>query len=120
MNSSCRALALSLAVLAMVVRGLVPAGWMPDMDGSGRVVICTGQGPMRPASGSHRGHTLPDRGDRICPFAAAAHQSPPPAFAAAPKPIPSGLHVAQAATAERVLARRLYARHSPRAPPPLT
>jgi hypothetical protein len=119
MSSTCRALALSLAMLAMVLRGLLPVGWMPDTDASGRIVICTGQGPMRPASGSHRGHTLPDRGDRICPFAAGAHQSPPLAFAAAPMPVASDLRVAQDATAERVLARRLYASHSPRGPPPL-
>jgi hypothetical protein len=119
MNSATRTFALSLAILAMVLRGLLPVGWMPDSDGSGRIVICTGHGPARSAPDPQRGHTLPDRGDKVCPFAAAAHHSPPLALAVAPVPFVNDLRVARVATAQRLSERRLDASHSPRAPPTL-
>lgn len=119
MISLSRSLALSLAMLAMVLRGLLPDGWMPDTDGSGRIVICTGHGPVRASPAHNRGHTLPNRGDKVCPFAAAAHHSPPLAFAAATQPTATGLRAARDPTDERLPARRLDAGHLPRAPPSL-
>jgi hypothetical protein len=62
-----------LAFTAILLRGLMPMGWMPDAQGG--FAICS-------IDGVH--HTLPgdqpakqDHGDSVCPFAAAAHLAPP-------------------------------------------
>lgn len=116
MNSAPRALALSLALVAMLLRGFLPAGWMPAADGSATIVICTGHGVVR-STPQHRGHTLPDRRDQLCPFAAAAHHAPPVRFAALAAPAESSPRIVLSAFDERVPARRPFAGHSPRAPP---
>ncbi|WP_374572956.1 hypothetical protein [Phenylobacterium sp.] len=74
--------AVALAMLAVAVRVLVPAGYMPGRAGEAAIVLCTGQGlqtvylekdakggPVAPAD-SHSG-----KGDthHPCAFASAAH-----------------------------------------------
>ncbi|HEY0300274.1 MAG TPA: hypothetical protein VGC36_03010 [Rhizomicrobium sp.] len=72
-----RSLAVSLALCAMVLRALLPDGWMPAA-GAAPFVICA-------ADGTHRDGKTPDQAPREhapCAFAAAAPLSPP-ALAAA-------------------------------------
>ncbi|MGH6888143.1 MAG: DUF2946 family protein [Rhizomicrobium sp.] len=116
MTSAPRAFAVSLALFAMLLRGLLPAGWMPAPNGSGEIVICTGHGTIHTAP-RQDGHTLPDRGNRICPFAAVAHQAPPLAFATLDAPSAIALRLVPDASRRSVAVRRLLIRHSPRAPP---
>ena len=41
-----RAFLFALIAAALFARLLVPQGWMPAIDGSGRLTICSGMGPM--------------------------------------------------------------------------
>lgn len=116
-----------LALLAMVLRALIPAGWMPAQAGQGTgLVICTGQGLVTIQVGPD-GKPLPAHpGDQdqthhhdVCPFAAAAHLAPPAIVAALGAP--SALAMGNAQRIPPALYRGL-ARHSlasPRAPPRL-
>ena len=69
-----RTLAVTLALCAMLLRGLLPAGWMPSADGA-PFVVCSvdgihagGKAPAEPAS---------EHSHAPCAFAAAAHLAPP-------------------------------------------
>ena len=122
-----RLVLLQLALVAMVLRALIPAGWMPAAGGQGTgLVICTGQGLVTIQLGPD-GKPLPAQpGDQdqshhhdVCPFAAAGHLAPPAltaglslplaVVAGAAPPVPQGIG--------RNLARHSLA--SPRAPPRL-
>jgi hypothetical protein len=74
-----RSAAISLALCAMVLRALLPDGWMPSAGATGSLfVICS-------ADGAHKdGKTAPsqERSHAPCAFAAAAPLSPPAMFAA--------------------------------------
>ncbi|HWA92714.1 MAG TPA: hypothetical protein VG889_21960 [Rhizomicrobium sp.] len=71
------------ALVAMLLRALIPAGWMPQSAAAGSpFVICTADGAVHPAKphDADRGKSPP------CAFAAAGHLAPPapsPAFATA-------------------------------------
>lgn len=72
--------ALMLALVATLLRGLLPAGWMPDLHaGPGApLVICTMDGFKRlPAAPQHAPHDDQDHASAPCPFAAAAPLAPP-------------------------------------------
>jgi len=116
MKSVFRSVALSLALSAMLLRALLPAGWMPAGEGDGPLVICTGHGPVQTPSGPIRGHTLPRGGAEICPFATAAHLSTPAPFMA---PQPAGVRpdTAQSDFARLVPRSPVYRAQSPPAPP---
>jgi hypothetical protein len=78
-----------LALLAMLLRALLPAGWMPAASeaGASPLAICTLKGPahLAPAgTDAHHGRT-----DRFCPFAAAAHLAGP--TFAPPTPTPEAV-----------------------------
>ncbi|MFM5908375.1 MAG: hypothetical protein ACKOPO_12455 [Novosphingobium sp.] len=72
-----------LAVAALIVRAMVPSGWMPVADADGiRIAICSGSGPME---------MVIDRNGGL-------HEGSPPADRAAPRdPCPFGLASAMAA-----------------------
>jgi hypothetical protein len=76
-TSVARSLAVSLALSAMLLRAMLPAGWMPDLAGplGGAFVICTMDGAQH-SPPSHDPSKDHDEGS-ICPFAAAAHLAPP-------------------------------------------
>jgi hypothetical protein len=72
-----RRIAAYLAVIALLMRGLIAPGFMPDLNGAAegglRLVICTptgakvlGQPPGEPGSGDGQSSDL-------CPFAALSH-----------------------------------------------
>lgn len=76
-----RSAAISLALCAMVLRALLPDGWMPSAGAGSPLVICA-------ADGTHPGGKAPagpaqERSHAPCAFAAAAPLSPPAMLAAA-------------------------------------
>jgi hypothetical protein len=117
MKNLLRPLALTLALSAMLLRAFLPAGWMPDPDSAGALVICTMHGPVRAVPVQRHEHTLPDHGPQLCPFAAAAHLArllaiatfPVPAFSEAIGQRNENVRFAPVALSYRV--------QSPRAPP---
>jgi hypothetical protein len=120
-----RSAAVTLALAAMLLRGLLPAGWMPaSPQSSGTlIVLCTHSGPVhihrdidgRPLKPSH------NDGGRVetCPFGAAAHS----ATLAVPASIPGAIVVAAGpslfARHEGAANQPRYSLHPPRAPPSL-
>lgn len=80
-----RSLAVTLALSAMVLRALLPAGWMPNTDGvpGTALVICSVDGVRHVPH--NRGKPDADHG-MACPFAAMAHLARAQAPAAIPQP----------------------------------
>ncbi|NIZ14822.1 DUF2946 family protein [Phaeobacter sp. HF9A] len=80
-----------LGLLAILVAGLIPAGWMPGSGTEGKMllVICTGDGPQElwvdPDGDTAPEHSEDKQGSRSCPFAA---QAPVIAHVAAELPLP--------------------------------
>src|SRR6185312_2562446 len=82
MTRSARYAILHLALIAMILRGFLPVGWMPAPPGDthAALVLCTMAGPALLAD-----HHAPDRHAPAdptsthdqCPFAAAPHLAPP-------------------------------------------
>jgi hypothetical protein len=109
-----RSLAVSLTLVAMLLRGFMPMGWMPDAQGAG-FTICSIDGAHRTAPADQPGKQ--DHGDSVCPFAAAAHLAPP-VLAALSLPVRSAGFALLSSQPLSVAAA--FARHnpqSPRAPP---
>ena len=81
MKRTIRFIALWLALVSLLPRALIPAGWMPDPAPSGGalVTLCTVNGPvhMRLAPDEQPVKPRHEHSD-VCPFAAAPH------FAVAP------------------------------------
>ena len=113
-----------LALAAMMLRALTPAGWMPAAPGQSGVpiTICTMHGPMRMAMDADHS-PLPvkqqDNGRKhdICPFAAAPHYAISPPVVAQTAPHDSAEHAPKFAEENEPA---LSARHSPqssRGPP---
>lgn len=72
MRAFWNGLGAALAVLAIVLQGLTPQGFMPGRTPSGpSLVICTGHGPLLKASdlGAPGGKTPAGDHHDICPFA---------------------------------------------------
>lgn len=111
-----------LIALALVVRALVPAGWMPVADGMGvRLALCPGQAPTAHAMPSmshgpeHGGKGLPDH---PCAFAALglAAGTVPPSLALLPRAVPVPAPIAQ--RDEGAIGRGLAAPPPPATGPP--
>jgi hypothetical protein len=111
-----------LALAAMMVRALLPAGWMPSASAASFITICTMDGISKialDANGRPVKHA-PAQGDTrhdICPFAAAPHfATTPPALAvSAPSVIVVLAQTPAVFASAHPVAR--YAAQSPRAPP---
>jgi hypothetical protein len=73
-----RSLIAALLLPAVLFRGLIPAGFMPAIDGEGSLSMefCHGMGHSKPASTEN-----PHDAGLQCPFAATASPAPPPAMA---------------------------------------
>ncbi|MBU6473050.1 MAG: DUF2946 family protein [Alphaproteobacteria bacterium] len=114
----------------MLMRALIPAGWMPGPAGTGghsSLIICTGQGLTAitinpdgtPAKQAPDGHHRSQHDHDVCPFAAAAHLAPP-AFDTALTGLPSAVVGVSALAKDGILRAAVLARsHPPRAPPNL-
>ena len=104
---------ISLLLLAVVARALVPAGFMPSGDGSAQLTLCP-DGMLMPADASHPdgGHPHVDH----CPFGAAPFAAPIaslpvlPAFAAA-------ISLPASSCAPWMMITRSSRSHQARAPP---
>jgi hypothetical protein len=67
-----------LLVAALMLRALVPAGWMPVSTSQGiAMTLCTGAGPVTLKTDGPAPATPDDHGDN-CPFAATATGLPAP------------------------------------------
>jgi hypothetical protein len=123
MTRNLRFAAIHLALAAMVLRALLPAGWMPGASAGTPLVVCTMNGIERIVLGAdgkplkHQPSQDDARHHEMCPFAAASHLASPstPAVPALPgyaflgsRDIPSTYVVAGA---------QRHAPQSPRAPP---
>jgi hypothetical protein len=112
-----RQLAISLALCAMLLRALLPDGWMPASAASGSPFeICSVDGihtggSKAPAPGQERGHTAP------CAFAAAGHLSPPALAASAFAAPARFFRVARVQIATRAPRTPPYRSNAARAPP---
>jgi hypothetical protein len=115
-----RLAALHLAIAAMLLRALLPAGWMPDTTGATAFTIC-----MMDDSGHHAGQQSPGKpaptdgqhGHEECPFAAAHHVAAPATsiHLAAPSLAGRPADISHPAAAFGPAAG--YQPYSPRAPP---
>jgi hypothetical protein len=78
-------LLIALLLPLMVVRGMLPAGYMPVAEGGEfRMALCS-DGLQQPGQKGHDNHQLPgSRGD--CLFAHAAASAPPPSIIALAAP----------------------------------
>lgn len=115
MSAIVRSFAVTLALSAMLLRAVLPAGWMPNTAGANGAafVICSVDGAHHLPS-HDPAHGQPD--DHMCPFAAVAHLAPPQLPVALPQPF-------AVAWLDRVFAERLPSfaavdlGHAPRGPP---
>jgi len=122
MTRSARHALVHLALIAMILRGFLPTGWMPSPAGDSHaaLVLCTMDGAVPLADGHGQHHQAPDdpqRGHDQCPFAGAPHLAPPANLAVfvLPASFSELAHSPRAPPAAD--AARLYPPQSPRAPP---
>ncbi|HEX3700964.1 MAG TPA: DUF2946 family protein [Phenylobacterium sp.] len=121
-STATRPLGLALLlVMALAFRALVPAGWMPNIEGVGGapLVICTGTGSEVIHLGPGHAPANPHVADRhdVCSFAGVAAAPPGPAVALAePSSFVRDLRLADAPQAAPPSSPR-HREQAPRAPP---
>ena len=114
----CKSAAVHLALLAMLLRAVLPAGWMPaavtQADAS-PFVICTMDGPLHsaPSKPSHD-H---DRASAPCVFAASIHAATPAAEPVALTPATIATPIRFAPARVFPIARINFRPNAARAPP---
>ena len=118
MRMTCKSAAVQIALLAMLLRAVLPAGWMPAAitgANASPFVICTIDGPLHstPVKPS-RDH---DRAASPCVFASAAPLSSPDIAIAAPTPMQFASQIAFAPLHETIIAARHFRPNAARAPP---
>lgn len=114
--------AVHLALIAMMLRALLPVGWMPNPTGTGdgAFIICTMDGPVQSMDPHHApGKKTPvdGRSHEECPFAAAAHVAAPATVAHLASPSVAGHFFGPPAAAIAVARVAEHQPQSPRAPP---
>jgi hypothetical protein len=114
----CRSAAVQIALLAMLLRAMLPTGWMPAAITSADAspfVICTMDGPLRatPAQPSHD-H---DRATSPCVFASAAPLSSPGVAVAVSAPMRLAHQIAFAPLRENIIHAPHFRPNAARAPP---
>ena len=115
-----RLAAIHLAIAAMLLRALLPVGWMPDPAGGTAFTICTMNATGHHAEQDPAGKPAPDDGRHSheeCPCAAVPHVTAPVLAALLPAPSTSGHRIdfPEFAVAFGPIAE--YEPHAPRAPP---
>lgn len=123
MIRSLRHLAVHLALAAMILRALLPAGWMPNVSGQpgSALIICsmdggtsvTGDQGNLPSKHQPDGHSDHDG----CPFAAAPHLAAAGALPAIHQSQIAQSYVPSFGKSQAPPALADYAPQSPRAPP---
>lgn len=120
-----RSSGLHIALLAMLLHALLPAGWMPNPGGGAAITICTANGPADLAPGKDdsalKGRPPHDsqRHPAPCPFFAAPHFATFAGVAAFSRLIEWFGAVARAPEPASIAAAQRHAPQSPRAPPVL-
>jgi hypothetical protein len=121
MRRSFRTAAVHLALVAMLLRALLPAGWMPStVAGPSFLVICSMDAPVQHGDQHGQGQHTPDDGQHShdeCPFAAAPHIAPAGAVAQLAQPSYFGRFSNPPGVAQADAKFSLYQPQSPRAPP---
>lgn len=125
MTRNIRFVGIKLALVAMLLRALLPAGWMPNpaglagdpvvictMDGSGSLAIGTHGKPLKQQPGQNSG-----RSQEGCPFAAAPHLAAPTITAAVVLPSLATFIETRIARVKLGQPDANYTPQSPRAPP---
>ncbi len=114
---------MQIALAAMLLRALLPAGWMPNPDGgtAAPFVVCTINGPVHIAADSHPGKPARDDGRQndICPFAASVHLATPPSAATLVPSVSVAELVPEFIAPAAVAIGARHTPQSPRAPPSL-
>jgi hypothetical protein len=115
-NPIMKAIARHLLLVALLLRTLVPAGWMPNPAGASQTafVICTMNGAFHAPGKQTPSDT---RHHDECPFAAAPHLAKTPDAVILPAPLPRADRTQVAAIATGTMAPARYLPQSPRAPP---
>lgn len=123
MTHKFRLAAVHLAFVAMVLRALLPAGWMPDATGTAGAffVVCTmDSGPVHQTDLHQPGKPAPDGGQHSheeCPFSAAPHVAAPVTVAQLALPAYFAIFSNPPSVAASAGPSALYQPQSPRAPP---
>jgi hypothetical protein len=122
-----RLAATTAAVAAMLLRALLPEGWMPGTTSSGmpELVICTMDQPVQAMSmmGQDGKMDMPGHGDNghreSCPFAAAPHVAAPASLPVLAEASITSVHFETPDSLLSVKNARHYTPQAPRAPPSL-
>ena len=105
---------ISLLLLVLAARALVPVGFMPASDGSAELTLCPA-GMVMPAGApmaDHGGHLQTDR----CPFGSAPFAAPITAFPVTPI-LAVAISIAQPSLSPALEIIRASRSHPPRGPP---
>lgn len=124
MTRNVRIAAVHIALVAMLLRALLPTGWMPNNTGGpAPLIVCTGAGlvaitfdkngtPLKQtpikSDATHRG---------ICPFGVVAHLAPPNADIAFVPPLRAIMPVQAPQLYRAVFGETRHAPQAARAPP---
>jgi hypothetical protein len=122
MRTALKSTALQVALVAMVLRALLPAGWMPAAITSADAspfVICTIDGPLHQAPSKQTPPSDHDRAHAPCVFAAAAPLASPHVDAATLAPSNIAAPILFAASRDDVTANAIFRPNTARAPPSL-
>jgi hypothetical protein len=113
--SVSRSLAVSLALCAMLLRALLPDGWMPAAQANGApLVICTMDGTHHRQAPTQPGQ---ERSHAPCAFAAAAPLAPPAVTAVVSRPAHGAVRFARAFADRDIAIAPDFRPNAPRAPP---
>lgn len=114
-----RRAAVHLALIALMLRALLPAGWMPNPGAANGspFVICTMYGPLKALDGKEKPTKHAPHNHEACPFAAAAHLAPPLLAAILALPATAVGMAAPPIRPAPVIADTDFVPQSPRAPP---
>ncbi len=123
MPRTLRLAGVQIALVAVLLRALLPVGWMPDAAAGSPFTICTVNGPVHAThlpDGQPDKHGQDDgRQNDVCPFAASVHLATPTAVATVASFTQIVLFAPDHSPARWVHDTAHYALQSPRAPPSL-
>jgi Protein of unknown function (DUF2946) len=111
------------ALAVMLLRALLPVGWMPGTTPQGgmALVICDGDGPAQPMADmpgmDHKSTPDGNHHNDECPFAAAPHYAPAASLAVLAAPALAFTNTQNQVSRFFVAAGTRHSPQSPRAPP---
>ena len=115
MRAVLKSVALTVAVLAMMLRAALPDGWMPSADASAPLMLCPGMNAMEmPHDKRHHDQGHPST---FCLCAATAQLAAPGDDAHALLNEPASITIAFDAAHDAPFLARAYAPNAARAPP---